>query len=80
MSPHGEVVCRLLTDKLTYALATTTPDDVAELNRLSRENGGDPWKGAVKFAQLYPSGVRIAQAEKQEQPANLSTDDEQSVA
>src|SRR5690606_28940820 len=52
MSPHGEVVCRLLSDKLTYALATTTPDDVAELNRLARELGGDRWKAAIKFSHL----------------------------
>ena len=76
MSPHGEVVCRLLSDKLTYALATTTPDDVAELNRLAKEAGSDRWQAAVRFSQLYPHGVRVAQAEArqrqteaQQQPA-----------
>ena len=81
MSPHGEVVCRLLTDKLTYALATTTPDDVAELTRLTRENGGDKWQAALKFAQLYPNGVRIAQAAKQaRQGKNPTGDTKQEVA
>ncbi len=63
MSPHGEVVCRLLSDKLTYALATTTPDDIAELARLGKEYGGDRWKAAIKFSQMYPNGVRVEQAE-----------------
>ncbi|MFZ2619594.1 MAG: TraC family protein [Alphaproteobacteria bacterium] len=58
MSPHGEVICRLLTDKLTYALATTTPDDVAEIQRLREEKGGDWWQATVAFAQKYPHGVR----------------------
>lgn len=62
MSPHGEVVCRLLSDRLTYALATTTPDDTAELNRMAQELGGDRWAAAVKFSQMYPNGVRAAQA------------------
>lgn len=62
MSPHGEVVCRLLSDKLTYALATTTPDDVSEINRLTRELGGDRWQAAIAFSQMYPHGVRQAQA------------------
>jgi hypothetical protein len=69
MSPHGEVICRLLTDKLTYALATTTPDDVAELNRLAAENGGDRWKAALQFSQLYPHGVRAAQAAARQRAA-----------
>ncbi len=64
MSPHGEVVCRLLTDKLTYALATTTPDDVAEIMRMREELNGDWWAATVKFAQMYPHGVRVAQAQK----------------
>ncbi len=62
MSPHGEVVCRLLTDKLTYALATTTPDDTGEIQRLYNENGGDYWKAAVQFSEMYPNGVRAAMA------------------
>lgn len=61
MSPHGEVVCRLLTDKLSYALATTTPDDTAEINRFAQENGGDRWAAVVKFSKMYPNGVRAAQ-------------------
>jgi len=69
MSPHGEVICRLLTDKLTYALATTTPDDVAELNRLAAESGGDRWKAAIQFSQVYPHGVRAAQAAARQQRA-----------
>lgn len=72
MSPHGEVVCRLLTDKLTYALATTTPDDIAELNRLARENGGDRWQAAIQFSQLYPHGVRAAQAQARTQQQALT--------
>jgi type IV secretory pathway VirB4 component len=60
MSPHGEVVCRLLLDKLTYALATTTPDDVAEINRLTDEFGGDRWLACVEFSKRYPQGVRAA--------------------
>lgn len=62
MSPHGEVVCRLLTDKLTYALASTTPDDTAEIQRLYNENGGDYWQAAVQFSEMYPNGVRAAMA------------------
>lgn len=62
MSPHGEVVCRLIPDKLTYALATTTPDDVAEIRRLRDENGGDWWQATVKFAEKFPHGVRAAKA------------------
>ena len=61
VSPHGEVVCKLLTDKLTYALATTTPDDVVEIERFRKESG-DYWSAAVKFAQTYPHGVRAAKA------------------
>lgn len=60
MSPHGEVVCRLIPDKLTYALATTTPDDVAEIRRLREENGGDWWQATVTFAERFPHGVRAA--------------------
>ena len=66
MSPHGEVVCRLLTDRLTYALATTTPDDVAELRRLRNESGGDWWQATLKFSQIYPHGVRAAFKARQE--------------
>jgi hypothetical protein len=62
MSPHGEVVCRLLTDKLTYALASTTPDDVAEIRRLREENGGDWWQATLDFSSRYPHGVRAARA------------------
>lgn len=62
MSPHGEVVCRLIPDKLTYALATTTPDDVAEIRRLREDNGGDWWKATVAFAEKYPHGVRAARS------------------
>jgi hypothetical protein len=62
MSPHGEVICRLITDKLTYALATTTPDDAAEIKRLRQENGGDWWGATVKFAERFPHGVRAARA------------------
>jgi hypothetical protein len=62
MSPHGEVICRLLSDKLTYALGTTTPDDVAEIQRLRDENDGDWWQAAVQFAQRYPNGVRAARS------------------
>lgn len=62
MSPAGEVVCRLLTDKLTFALATTQPDDVAEIGRIRDENGGDWWKATVLFSQKYPQGVRAARA------------------
>lgn len=60
MSPHGEVVCRLIPDKLTYALATTTPDDVAEIKRMKDEMNGDWWKATVTFAEKYPHGVRAA--------------------
>ncbi|MBI1308514.1 MAG: hypothetical protein GC129_01470 [Proteobacteria bacterium] len=62
MSPHGEVVCRLIADKLTYALATTTPDDVAEIKRLREELDGDWWKATVAFAEKYPHGVRAARS------------------
>jgi hypothetical protein len=62
MSPHGEVVCRLIADKLTYALATTTPDDTAEIKRLRDQLGGDWWKATVAFAERYPHGVRAARA------------------
>ena len=62
MSPHGEVICRLLTDKLTYALATTTPDDVGEVKRLREEFGGDWWQATLAFAEMYPHGVRAARA------------------
>lgn len=62
MSPHGEVICRLIPDKLTYSLATTTPDDVVEIERFRQENGGDWWAAAVQFAQTYPHGVRAAKA------------------
>ena len=65
MSPHGEVVCRLLTDKLTYALASTTPDDVAEIRRLRDDRNGDWWAATVEFAQRYPHGVRAARAAQQ---------------
>ena len=61
-SPHGEVICRLLTDKLTYALATTTPDDVVELDRLAQERGGDLWEAAIAFSEEYPHGVRAHKA------------------
>ncbi len=60
MSPSGEVVCRLITDKLTYALATTTPEDVSEIKRLRQDNGGDWWKATLQFSQIYPHGVRAA--------------------
>lgn len=62
MSPHGEVVCRLIADKLTYALATTTPDDVAEIKRIREETGVDWWRATVAFAEKYPHGVRAARA------------------
>jgi hypothetical protein len=62
MSPHGEVVCRLIADKLTYALATTTPDDTAEIRRLRDEMKGDWWAATVAFAEKYPHGVRAARA------------------
>lgn len=62
MSPHGEVVCRLVTDKLTYALATTTPDDAAEIRRMKDEMGGDWWKATLAFAEKFPHGVRAARA------------------
>lgn len=62
MSPAGEVVCRLLTDKLTFALASTQPDDVAEISRMKDEMGGDWWKATVAFSQKYPQGVRAARA------------------
>jgi len=61
-SPHGEVICRLLTDKLTYALATTTPDDVVELERFRQSAGGNWWEAALMFAQTYPNGVRAYKA------------------
>ena len=66
MSPHGEVVCRLLTDKLTYALATSTPDDIAEITRLREQMDGDWWQATVAFAQAYPHGVRAAKAAAQQ--------------
>ncbi len=69
MSPHGEVVCRLIADKLTYALATTTPDDTAEIRRLKDEMGGDWWKATVQFAERYPHGVRAARAASYKRPA-----------
>lgn len=62
MSPHGEVICRLIPDKLTYALATTTPDDAAEIRRLRDEMRGDWWAATVAFAERYPHGVRAARA------------------
>lgn len=62
MSPHGEVVCRLIADKLTYALATTTPDDVAEVRRLKEEMRCDWWQATVAFAERYPHGVRAARS------------------
>ncbi|RYG61637.1 MAG: hypothetical protein EON60_02715 [Alphaproteobacteria bacterium] len=62
MSPHGEVVCRLITDKLTYALATTTPDDAAEIRRVREEMNTDWWTATVAFAEKYPHGVRAARA------------------
>ncbi|MCP5405709.1 MAG: hypothetical protein H6922_05765 [Pseudomonadaceae bacterium] len=62
MSPHGEVVCRLIPDRLTYALATTTPDDVAEIRRLRDDLNGDWWAATVEFAKRYPHGVRAARA------------------
>ncbi len=62
MSPHGEVVVRLLSDKLTYALASTQPDDIGELERLTQELNGDRWQAAVEFSKLYPNGVRAARA------------------
>jgi hypothetical protein len=64
MSPHGETVCRLLTDKLTYALATTTPDDVAEIQRLKAKHEGDWWQATLAFAEQFPNGVRAAKAAK----------------
>ncbi len=66
MSPHGEVVCRLLTDRLSYALSTTTPDDTAEIQRLTKENGGDAWAAVVKFSEIYPNGVRAAKAAQEQ--------------
>ncbi|MFZ2586568.1 MAG: hypothetical protein WAZ18_00360 [Alphaproteobacteria bacterium] len=62
MSPHGEVVCRLIPDRLTYALATTTPDDVAEIRRIREDVNGDWWAATVEFARRYPHGVRAARA------------------
>lgn len=62
MSPHGEVVCRLIPDKLTYALATTTPDDVAEMRRIKEETGCDWWQATVTFAERFPHGVRAARS------------------
>lgn len=62
MSPHGEVICRLIPDKLTFALGTTTPDDVAEIRRLKDEYKGDWWQAALAFADKYPHGVRAARA------------------
>ncbi|MCP4356194.1 MAG: hypothetical protein GY793_11335 [Proteobacteria bacterium] len=64
MSPHGEVVCRLLSDKLTYALATTQPDDIGEMDRLTQELDGDRWQAAVEFSKIYPNGVRVAKSLK----------------
>ena len=66
MSPSGEVVCRLLLDRLSYALATTNPDDTVEIMRLKDEYQGDWWKAAVVFSQRYPNGVRAARAEAAE--------------
>jgi hypothetical protein len=43
-------------------LATTTPDDAAEIKRLRQENGGDWWGATVKFAERFPHGVRAARA------------------
>jgi hypothetical protein len=60
MSPHGEVVCRLIPDRLTYALATTTPDDVAEMRRLKEELNTDWWTATLEFARRFPHGVRAA--------------------
>ncbi|PIZ29792.1 MAG: hypothetical protein COY40_06100 [Alphaproteobacteria bacterium CG_4_10_14_0_8_um_filter_53_9] len=65
MSPHGEVVCRLIPDPLTYAMATTTPDDVAEVKRLKEELNTDWWKATVEFSRRYPHGVRAARAAAQ---------------
>lgn len=62
MSPHGEVVCRLISDKLTYALATTTPDDIAEIKNIKEQSGVDWWRATVMFAEKYPHGVRVARA------------------
>jgi hypothetical protein len=70
MSPHGEVVCRLIADKLTYALATTTPDDTAEIKRLRNQLNGDWWAATVAFAERYPHGVRAARAAAQTRPEN----------
>lgn len=68
MSPIGEVVCRLLTDRLTFALATTMPEDVGEIQKIKDEMDGDWWKATIKFSQLYPQGVRAHRAQqKQEQ-------------
>ncbi len=66
ISPHGEVVCRLIPDRLTYALATTTPDDVAEIRRLREEFDGNWWDATVTFAERYPHGVRAARAKAQQ--------------
>ncbi len=67
MSPHGETVCRLLTDKLTYALATTTPDDVSELNKFRAKHDGDWWQATLAFAEAYPNGVRAAKQAQSQQ-------------
>ena len=55
-------MCRLITDRLTYALATTTPDDVVELEKLRQNNGDDWWQATLQFAQKYPHGVRAYKA------------------
>lgn len=66
MSPHGEVICRLIPDRLTYAIATTTPDDVAEIKRLKDEMGGTWWDATVEFSRRFPHGVRAARAAAQQ--------------
>lgn len=63
-SPDGEVVCRLIPDPLTYALATTTPDDVREMTRMRNDMGGNLWDSTLLFAQTYPHGVRAARSQK----------------
>jgi len=71
MSPAGEVVCRLLTDRLTFALATTMPEDVAEIQQISERTGGDMWQATIEFSTMYPQGIRafkaaqVAEAERQ---------------
>lgn len=75
MSPAGEVVCRLLLDRLSYALATTNPEDTTEVLRLKDEFGGDWWKATVTFSQRYPHGVRaarLAAAEEERRQRQLS--------